>query len=58
MPTYEYACIECETKKEIIRGFNNAEVLPVCPNCGYKMSRVFNTFGIHFNGPGFYSTGG
>lgn len=58
MPTYEYACIECDQKKEIVRGFNDEEVLPPCPTCGYKMTRVFNTFGIHFNGPGFYSTGG
>jgi predicted nucleic acid-binding Zn ribbon protein len=48
----------CETNKEITRKFDDPEILPPCPNCGYSMSRVFNTFGIHFNGPGFYSTGG
>jgi len=58
MPTYEYACIECETSKDVVRGYNDEEVFPPCPNCGYKMTRVFGTFGIHFNAPGFYSTGG
>lgn len=58
MPTYEYACIECDKKQEITRGFNDEEVLPECPSCESRMVRVFNTFGIHFNGPGFYSTGG
>jgi putative FmdB family regulatory protein len=58
MPIYEYACVTCETNKEITRKFDDPEILPPCPSCGYNMSRVFNTFGIHFNGPGFYSTGG
>lgn len=58
MPIYEYNCMTCETNKEITRKFDDPEILPPCPNCGYSMSRVFNTFGIHFNGPGFYSTGG
>ena len=58
MPTYEYGCIECEEKAEVVRGFNDEEVVPKCPKCGYNMIRVYVTFGIHFNGPGFYSTGG
>lgn len=58
MPTYEYGCMECETKEEITRGFNDEEIIPQCSKCGYKMVRIYGTFGIHFNGPGFYSTGG
>jgi putative FmdB family regulatory protein len=58
MPTYEYACTDCSKKLEISRGFNDEEKIPPCPSCGHDMNRVFNTFGIHFNGTGFYSTGG
>lgn len=48
--------MECETKKEISRGFNDEEVLPSCPNCGYKMTRVYSPAGIQFKGSGFYKT--
>ena len=58
MPTYQYNCVECETSKDVTRGFDDEEAVPPCPNCGYKMTRVFNTFGIQFKGSGFYSTGG
>jgi putative FmdB family regulatory protein len=58
MPTYDYACIECDTNKEVSRGFNDNEVIPPCPKCGYNMTRVWNTPGIQFKGGGFYSTGG
>lgn len=56
MPIYEYGCITCEINTEVTRGFHDEEVIPPCPNCGYKMQRVYNSFGIHFNGSGFYST--
>ena len=58
MPKYEYSCAECKTSQEITRGFNDEEKFPPCPSCGHDMIRVFNTFGIHFNAKGFYSTGG
>jgi putative FmdB family regulatory protein len=58
MPIYEYKCAECQTSQEITRGFDDEEKIPPCPRCGYEMKRIYNTFGIHFNGPGFYSTGG
>jgi len=57
MPTYEYACIECDESQEVVRGFNDPEVTPVCSR-EHTMVRVFNTFGIQFKGGGFYSTGG
>jgi len=58
MPTYEYNCVTCDTKTEVRRSFDEEEKTPPCPKCGYNMTRVFNTFGIHFNAKGFYSTGG
>jgi putative FmdB family regulatory protein len=56
MPTYEYACIECDKSEEISRGFNDPESIPPCPSCGYSMTRVYNPVGIQFKGSGFYKT--
>jgi putative FmdB family regulatory protein len=56
MPTYEYACIECDQNLEITRGFNDSETLPPCPSCGYHMTRVYSSVGIQFKGSGFYKT--
>lgn len=58
MPIYEYLCEKCKIKKEINRSFSDIEIIPLCSECKYSMKRVYNTFGIHFNGKGFYSTGG
>jgi putative FmdB family regulatory protein len=56
MPTYEYNCIECETSTDVVRKFNEDEILPLCPKCGYKMVRVYTPAGIQFKGSGFYKT--
>jgi putative FmdB family regulatory protein len=56
MARYEYACEECEQSTEITRGMTETEVIPPCPACGYEMKRVYNDFGIQFNGKGFYKT--
>jgi putative FmdB family regulatory protein len=56
MPTYDYACIECDESQEVTRGFNDPESVPPCPSCGYRMTRVYNAPGIQFKGSGFYKT--
>lgn len=56
MATYVYNCITCETSLDITRGITEEEVLPPCPNCGYKMTRVYTLAGIQFKGSGFYKT--
>jgi putative FmdB family regulatory protein len=58
MPTYDYACIECDETLEVVRGYHDRESIPPCPKCGYGMARVYNAPGIQFKGSGFYSTGG
>ena len=58
MPTYEYECKECSIRQEINRGIKEEEVIPPCSSCGYKMTKVYSTFGIQLKGGGFYSTGG
>ena len=56
MPTYEYNCMGCETHVEITRSIKEEEVIPLCKKCNNPMSKIYSTFGIHFNGSGFYST--
>lgn len=56
MPTYEYSCIECDINMEKHKSFSEAESLEFCEKCGNKMIKVYGTFGIKFNGSGFYKT--
>ena len=56
MPRYEYACIECDFNIEISKTFDQATSEEFCEKCGYKMTKVYGTFGINLKGPGFYST--
>ena len=56
MPVYEYACIECDKNLEVSRSFNDNEIVPACPVCGYKMSRSYSAPGVQFKGSGFYKT--
>lgn len=53
MPRYDYKCNKCCSQIEFERGFGEDRE-PVC--CGLSMTRVWNSFGIHFKGSGFYST--
>lgn len=56
MPTYEYACVECDKSQDVTRKFDDPEVVPQCPSCGYKMARSYSAPGIQFKGSGFYKT--
>jgi putative FmdB family regulatory protein len=55
MPTYEYACIDCGHKFEIVQSFSD-EALTTCPECGGSLRKVFGSVGIVFKGSGFYKT--
>jgi len=56
MPIYEYGCITCDKNLEVNRKFEDQEVVPPCPVCGYKMIRVYGSVGVQFKGNGFYKT--
>ena len=55
MPTYSYACTECDHRFDITQSFSD-DSLTVCPECGGRLRKVFNAVGVVFKGGGFYRT--
>jgi putative FmdB family regulatory protein len=55
VPTYQYACTECGHGFETVQSFTD-DSLTVCPQCGARLRKVFNSVGIVFKGTGFYRT--
>ena len=56
MPTYEYACSNCDTTHEIQQKMSDP-TLTECPACGEStLRKLFRGVGIHFKGSGFYRT--
>ncbi|UCG10537.1 MAG: zinc ribbon domain-containing protein [Dehalococcoidia bacterium] len=44
MPIYEYFCLDCEHKFELLRPMSKAEESGVCPKCGGAAPRVPSKF--------------
>ena len=55
MPTYSYACTQCDNRFDIVQSFSD-EALTVCSKCSGKLRKLFNSVGIVFKGSGFYRT--
>lgn len=56
MPTYEYACSNCDKALEIVQSMSDP-TLTTCPDCGQEtLRKLFNNAGVHFKGSGFYRT--
>lgn len=55
MPTYQYACKECDHQLEQFQSFTD-DPLTECPACGGPLRKVFNAVGVVFKGSGFYRT--
>ncbi|WP_040838053.1 FmdB family zinc ribbon protein [Nocardia brevicatena] len=55
MPTYSYACTQCDNRFDIVQSFTD-EALTVCSECSGKLRKLFNSVGIVFKGSGFYRT--
>ena len=55
MPTYQYACTQCEHRFEQVQSFSDAS-LSECPVCGGKLRKVYGSVGVVFKGSGFYRT--
>ncbi|GAA5043440.1 FmdB family zinc ribbon protein [Nocardia callitridis] len=55
MPTYSYACTQCDNRFDIVQSFTD-DSLSECPECAGKLRKLFNSVGIVFKGSGFYRT--
>ncbi len=53
MPTYQYACKECDHRFEAVQSFSDPS-LTVCPQCSGVLRKVFSSVGVVFKGSGFY----
>lgn len=55
MPTYSYACTQCDNRFDIVQSFSD-DSLTQCPECSGKLRKLFSSVGIVFKGSGFYRT--
>ena len=51
MPTYDYVCVNCGHRLEVLHGVN-APGPTTCPDCGGRLRRSFSPPTIHFKGSG------
>ena len=55
MPTYSYACTECDNKFDLVQAFSD-DALTQCPKCDGRLRKLFGKVGVVFKGSGFYRT--
>lgn len=55
MPTYAYACTDCDHHFEVRQSFTE-DALTDCPQCDGRLRKLFNAVGVVFKGSGFYRT--
>lgn len=55
MPVYEYGCLKCGEKHEILQKFNDAP-MAVCPDCGGEVKKLISNTSFVLKGTGWYMT--
>jgi putative FmdB family regulatory protein len=55
VPTYSYACTQCDNRFDIVQGFSD-DALTTCEKCSGRLRKLFHSVGIVFKGSGFYRT--
>ena len=55
MPLYEYKCVKCGERVEIIQRVSDPPDSH-CPKCGGDMRKLISSPAIQFKGSGFYKT--
>jgi putative FmdB family regulatory protein len=53
VPTYSYACTECDHRFDAVQAFTD-DALTTCPQCSGRLRKLFNSVGVVFKGSGFY----
>jgi putative FmdB family regulatory protein len=55
MPTYSYACRDCDHRFDVVQSIFDAS-LSSCPLCEGALRKVYEPVGVAFKGSGFYRT--
>ncbi len=55
MPTYQYACKNCDYEFEQVQAFSDP-ALTACPQCAGQLRKIYGSVGVVFKGSGFYRT--
>ena len=53
MPTYTYACKQCDDRFDVVLSFTD-DPMTVCPACEGELRQVFKPAGIVFKGSGWH----
>ena len=53
MPTYSYACTECDDRFDAVQAFSD-DALTTCEKCSGRLRKLFGSVGVVFKGSGFY----
>jgi putative FmdB family regulatory protein len=55
MPLYEYECLKCGERSEILQKLSDPPYTH-CPKCGGEVKKLLSSPAIQFKGSGFYKT--
>ena len=55
MPIYEYECLQCGKRTELLQRMDEAP-LATCPQCGGQVRKLLSAPAFQFKGSGFYKT--
>jgi putative FmdB family regulatory protein len=55
MPIYEYECLKCGKRTEILQRLGEAP-LAACPECGGQVKKLISSPAFQFKGSGWYAT--
>ncbi|HEY2296007.1 MAG TPA: FmdB family zinc ribbon protein [Thermoanaerobaculia bacterium] len=55
MPIYEYECLSCGKRTEVLQKMNDAP-LAACPNCGGEVKKLISAPAFQLKGSGWYAT--
>lgn len=55
MPIYEYECLNCGKRTEVLQRMSDAP-LAACPNCGGEVKKLISAPAFQLKGTGWYAT--
>lgn len=55
MPIYEYECLQCGKRTELLQRMDEAP-MAACPACGGKVRKLVSAPAVQFKGSGWYVT--